>query len=157
MKKVTMELHFEDAQLRFTNFSGKPTKFNPAGGKRDFNIVLSKDQADEYSSEGWNIRVVDPYEEGDEPTYMLNVKVSYNPKARPPKVVLITSRKKTQIGEDEIGMLDFADIVKCDVIVTPYNWNVMGDEGVSAYLKALYVTIAEDEFEDKYADLPYGD
>ena len=67
--------------------------------------------------------------------------------------MLVTRRKKTRLNEDNINTVDYANIAKVDLTVTPYDWEVNGKSGTKAYLKTAYITINEDEFADKYADL----
>jgi hypothetical protein len=52
--------------------------------------------------------------------------------------------------EEDLNILDWADIRKVDLTVRPYNYNVQGKTGVKAYLKTMYVTIQEDPWESKY-------
>lgn len=139
----------EDVRVIFRNFSGKPDKkYNP-NGTRTFGVILPNIKiADELSAKGWNVKYL-ANEDGDD-TPWLKVKVSY--KARPPKVVMISGRKHTNLDEDNVGTLDFADIIKTDLELTPYYYKIdaTGAEGVSAYVKTMYVTIAEDAFAAKY-------
>jgi hypothetical protein len=67
--------------------------------------------------------------------------------------VLITSRGRTNLDENAVEMLDWADILNVDLMVRPYEWNVNGKTGIKAYLQSIYVTIQEDELERKYSEL----
>lgn len=138
--------------IRWRNFEGKAGKFN-AEGDRNFCLVIDPDSADALQAEGFNIRFLKPRDEGDDPVPYLPVKVAYG-KGRPPKIVMMTKRGKTELDETSISNLDWADIEKADIAINPYHYNVSGREGVKAYLKTMYVTIVEDEFEDRYYDVP---
>lgn len=152
------DFSIEGARILFRNFAGRERPpYNPAG-KRNFTIAIEDPELEsQLKEDGWNIKYLKPRDEDDDPTPIIDIAVQYSEKARPPKIVLITDHNKTELGENEIGMLDWAEIRNADVIVRPYNYNVQGREGVKAYLKALYVTIAENKFDEKYADLPFGD
>jgi hypothetical protein len=138
----------EDARLIFLNFAGKETQYNRAGS-RNFCVVLPKEDAEQLALDGWNVRMLAVKEEGDEEVYYLPVEVSF--KNRPPRVVMLTSRARTNLDEDGVEVLDYADIEKADLIVNPYEWSANGKHGIKAYLKSLFVTIAEDALERKYA------
>lgn len=145
------QFSIEGAKIVFRNFSGKEGRYNPAG-RRNFSVLLNPEFAQQLLADGWNVKFLQPKEEDDIPQAHLQVRVAYGP--YPPKVVLITSRGKTALSEDEINILDWAEIANVDLIVRPYTWEVQGKQGISAYLKAAYITIVEDEFERKYADCP---
>jgi len=144
-------LAIENARLVFRNFSGKEGKFNPAG-RRNFCVLLDPDIAERLEDDGWNIKYLEPRDENEDRQAYLSVAISFD--NIPPKVTLITSRGKTLLSEDEINILDWAEIDSADLIIRPYNWEVNGRSGIKAYTKALYVTLVEDEFESKYNDVP---
>lgn len=146
IKNIVME----NARILFRNFSGKPSKFN-AKGKRTFCLVISPETADRLSEEGWNVKFLKPREEGDSPTPYIQVNVGFkDDSSKSPKIYMVTRKKKTLLTEETIGVLDFAEIDNVDVIVTPYKWDVNGNQGVSAYLKTMYVSVIEEDFGGKY-------
>lgn len=141
----------ENARIAFRNFSGKEGQYN-AKGNRNFCVLLENQHAIVLKDDGWNVKYLRPREEDDEPQAYLQVSVNFG--NVPPKIVLISSKGKTVIDEDEVNILDWAEIENVDLIIRPYNWEVNGKTGVKAYLKSLYVTIAEDDLEKKYSDVP---
>jgi hypothetical protein len=142
----------EGVRIIFRNFSGAEGRFN-AKGNRNFNVLIDDDTAHAMENDGWNIKWLQPREEGDRPQARLEVTVKWGTGA-PPRVILITSRGKTTLTEDMVGILDWAQIENVDMIIRPYEWVVNEKTGVKAYLKAIYVTIVEDELEMKYLDVP---
>lgn len=172
MYTIDKNLTIENAKIGFRNFSGKEGQFNPAG-RRNFCVFFDNETANALKNEGWNIRWlkpkselanilnddgsvvrwIEPKSEEDDPVGYLQVAVSFD--HIPPKIILVTKKGKTQLDEESIDILDWAEISNVDLVIRPYNWNLpSGKSGVKAYCKTMYVTIAEDDFESKYYDTP---
>jgi len=143
----------EGVRIIFRNFSGKEGQYNREGD-RNFAVLLADDVANKMAEDDWNIKWLKPREDAEEdemPQAYLQVSVNF--KGRPPRIVMITYRGRTNLDESTIEMLDWADILNVDLIVRPYEWSVQGKTGVKAYLQSIYVTIEEDELEKKYAEM----
>lgn len=138
----------EDAKIIFRNFSGKEGQYNREGD-RNFAVVLPPEISKTMLEDGWNVRLLEAREEGDDDTPYISVAVNFN--NRPPRVVLLTSTTRTQLDENSVEILDWADIRTADLIARGYDWNVNGKQGTKAYLQSLFVTIEEDALERKYS------
>lgn len=147
---VKNNIKIENAKVRFRNFSGKEGKYNPAG-VRNFCVFLDEEDAQPLAEEGWNIKYLQPKTD-DDPQAYLPVAVSFA--NFPPKLYLVTSKQKTLLDEDTVNILDWGEYANFDLVIRPYNYDVNGKSGVKAYLKTLYATLVEDEFADKYEDVP---
>lgn len=143
----------EDTQIRWANFSGLEGKFN-AKGDRNFAIFITPEQAKEYEDLGYPVKYLAPREEGDPEQAILKVKVKFSERSKPPKIVMINSRGQLELPEDMVGILDWVDMEKADVILRAYQWDFNGKQGVTAYANTVYVTIREDVLEQKYANVP---
>jgi hypothetical protein len=141
----------EDAHILFRNFAGREGQYNREGD-RNFCVLLDDQTAAAMAQDGWNIKELRSREEGEPNRPYIQVSVGF--KGRPPKIVMVTSRGRTTLTEDECEVLDWVDIRMVDLIIRPYNWAVGGRSGVKAYLKSIFVVIDEDYLELKYASVP---
>jgi len=144
----------EDAQLIFRNFAGKEGMYNREGD-RNFSVILTDDAAVDMLADGWNVKYLEPREEGETPRPYISIAVNFG--IRPPRITMITSNARTHLGVDSVEVLDWADVRTADVIARAYEWTVNGKSGVKANLQTLFVTIDEDALERKYAADEHGE
>lgn len=150
MDKDTITL--EDVQILFRNFEGRETEFN-VPGNRNFCVLLDDNVAQQMQRDGWNVKMLKPREEGDDPRPYLQVTVGF--KIRPPRMVMINSvsKRRTILDEETCQLLDWADVLTTDLTIRARPWSMRGNSGIKAYLKTLFVIIDEDYLELKYAEL----
>lgn len=146
-------LSIENAHIMFRNFTGREGKYNKAG-IRSFSVSIDDvDLAEKLAEEGWNVRILPAREEGEQPRHYLQVAVNFE--KIPPKVLMITRKKKVALDEKGVAALDYANLSNVNLVIRPYQWEVNGKTGVKAYLKTGYFTVEEDEFADRYDDIPF--
>lgn len=141
-------IQIDDARITHRNFSGAPSKFNREGD-RNFSLVIDDPEiADALVEAGWNVKIKPPREEGDAPFMFLPVKIKFND--RGPAVYLKSGKAMTRLNESTIDCLDNVDILSVDLDIRPYDWDVSGKTGRTAYLQSIHVTQRVDRFAERY-------
>ena len=143
-------LQIDDARIIFRNFSGEPSKYNREGDRNFALVIPNSDLAERLSEDGWNVKINDPREEGDDPFIYLPVKVKFNEKG--PNVYLISGSRKNKLDEESVGILDDIDIRSVSMDIRPYDWEVNGKTGRAAYLQSIEVIQEIDRFAARYAE-----
>lgn len=141
-------LQIDDARIIFKNFEGREDTYNRAGDRNFALVIPTEEQADMLKEEGWNVKIKAPREEGDVPFMYLPVKVKYNEKGGP-KAILVSGSNTRHLNEDTIGMLDHISIQSIDMDIRPFDWNMHGTSGRTAYLQAIWVTQKIDRFDER--------
>lgn len=142
-------LEIEDARIVFRNFSGTAGKFNREGD-RNFAVVIPNDDIkDALIEAGWNVKIKEARSADEDPFMYLPVKVNFN--SRGPAAYVASGDSVTRLNEESIDMLDEIDIASVDMDIRPYDWEVNGKVGRSAYLQAINVVQNIDRFGARYA------
>lgn len=151
-KRVNDEITFRDIHLMWRNFEGREGQYN-AKGKRNFAIPLDEETAVALHEQGWKIK--EKIQDDGTRLYHMPVTVKLDGK-KPPSIYLITMSKnrRAKLDEDTAMAVDFAEFDRVDVTLRPFNWDVQGQRGVSAYLKIFMGALHEDELELEYAHIP---
>lgn len=142
-------LQIDDARIIFKNFEGRGDKFNREGDRNFSLLIEDPDTADAMIREGWNVKIKDGRDEDDGPFMRLPVKVKFTDYG--PTVYLKTGDNINKLDEESIGMLDQIDIESVDMDLRPYDWEVNGRTGRTAYLENLHVVQRIDRFAARYA------
>lgn len=143
-------LQIDDARIMFRNFRGEGDKFNREGDRNFVLVIPNENIAEGLSKEGWNVKIKDPREEGDTPFMYLPVKVKFN--ERGPQVYLRTGDKTNKLDEESVAILDDIDILSVNLDIRPYDWEVNGKTGRTAYLQSIEVIQEIDRFAARYAE-----
>ena len=137
-------LQIDEARIIYRNFSGEGSKYNREGDRNFAVVIPNQEMADELLEEGWNVKIKPPRDEDDSPFMYLPVKVKFND--RGPNVYLKTGNRVNRLNEETIDCLDNIDIMSVDVDIRPYDWDVNGKSGRTAYLQAINVEQQCDRF-----------
>ena len=146
-------LQIDDARIIYRNFSGEASKFNREGDRNFAVVIPNEELADRLQDDGWNVKIKQPRDEDDSPFMYLPVKVKFND--RGPRVYLKSGKATRTLKEDTVSLLDHIDILSVDLDIRPYDWEVNGKDGRTAYLQSICVTQEVDRFAERFAEEEY--
>lgn len=148
-RKKLPPIKVENATIIYKNFAGRARQFN-AAGLRNFHVVLDNDLARTLAADGWNIRWHEPKTEDQEKWASLKVAVRFD--NYPPRVVLVSAdhKVKTNLTADTVSLLDDAELVNVDLVITPSQWTRADGSGIKAYLKTMFAVLSPNDLEAKY-------
>lgn len=177
---INGNLNVENAAMIYKNFSGKPTRVNPQGGKRTFSLALNKEYAERLSDMGWNVKVKevrDQLEEGETTRtvgwddYVANYATEFDHaliyteivvnenSEYPPKIYKVSefNGEKTMalVPPEQWYRMDESELMNVDVSIHPYTHgrSLANPDAKKGYLKSMYaMAIPVNEFGGKYAD-----
>lgn len=137
-------------QIIFKNFEGRGDKFNREGD-RNFSLRIdNEDTADALVKEGWNVRIKEGRDEDEGPFMRLPIKVKFTNYG--PNVYLRTGDRVNELNEESIACLDNIEIESVDMDIRPYDWDVNGRTGRTAYLQSMEVVQRIDRFAARHAN-----
>ena len=145
-------LQIDDARIIYRNFSGRGDKYNREGDRNFAVVIPDEETADELTNLGWNVKIKPPREDGDTPFMFLPVKVKFND--RGPNVYLKTGNVQNKLDEESVGLLDNIDIIGVDLDIRPFDWDVNGKQGRTAYLQSIRVIQDVDRFAGDDGNFP---
>lgn len=136
-------------QIIFKNFEGRGDKFNREGD-RNFSLrITDESTADALVKEGWNVRIKEGRDEDEGPFMRLPIKVKFTNYG--PNVYLRTGDRVNELNEESIACLDNIEIESVDMDIRPYDWDVNGRTGRTAYLQSMEIVQRIDRFAARHA------
>lgn len=143
-------LNIDEAKIIFRNFEGRGDKFNREGDRNFAVVIPTEDLADRLVKDGWNVKIKPSRDDQEMPFMYLPVKIKFND--RGPNCYLVTAGKANRLDEESIGILDDVDILNVNLDIRPYDWEVNGKAGRTAYLQGIEVIQRVDRFAARYAE-----
>ena len=143
-------LQIDDARIVFRNFRGEGGPYNREGDRNFALVIPNKDIADELIKDGWNVKIKEAREEGDQPFIFLTVKVKFNDIG--PHIYLKTGKAVNKLDEETVSCIDDIDILSVNLDIRPYDWEINGKTGRTAYLQSMEIIQEIDRFAARYAE-----
>lgn len=127
------------------NFSGRELRYNKAGD-RNVCLLLPMDIAERMGKLGWNVKFPKDPESGQLPFIQVSTNFNCSPRLRP-KIHMITGSNDIFLTEDNLHLLDEANILYVDVTLRDREWEPGRHK---AYVDTMYAVVQENRFAEKY-------
>ena len=143
-------MQIDDARIIFKNFEGRGDKFNREGDRNFSLLIEDPNTADAMKKQGWNVKIKEGRDPDEGPFMRLPVKVKFTEYG--PTVYLNSAGNVVKLNEESIGCLDNIEIETVNLDIRPYDWEVNGKTGRTAYLQSMEVVQRIDRFAAKYGN-----
>ena len=143
-------LQIDDARIIYRNFRGEGSKFNREGDRNFAVIIPNQEIADKLIEEGWNVKIKPPRDEEEDPFIFLPVKVKFN--GNGPHIYIQSGRSMVKLDEETVEQIDDLDISSVYLDIRPYEWEVNGKTGKTAYLQSMKVVQRIDRFAAEFVN-----
>ena len=158
------ELIVDHADIFWTNFRGEEKVSKTTGktvnmkGQRNFNVyIYNTELAEEMRDAGWNVKIVPPRNEGDEPSYCLSVELRWRDKMGEllnegllPKVHLEGTNGEEDLSEKTVGILDEAEISDVGIYIRPRHYDGNNGHAIKAFLDEGWFVVEESNRGEMY-------
>ena len=142
-------LQIDEARIVYRNFSGVGSKYNREGDRNFAVVIPSEDIANKLIDDGWNVKIKPARDEDDQPFMFLPVKIKFN--ERGPAVYVESGSNVRRLAESNVNIIDNIDISSVDMDIRPYEWDVNGKQGKTAYLQSIKIVQQVDRFAERLA------
>ena len=142
-------LQIDEARIVYRNFSGVGSKYNREGDRNFAVVIPSEDIANKLIENGWNVKIKPARDEDDQPFMFLPVKIKFN--ERGPAVYVESGSNIRRLAESNVNIIDNIDISSVDMDIRPYEWDVNGKQGKTAYLQSIKIIQQVDRFAERLA------
>ena len=144
-------MQIDDARIIFKNFEGRGDKFNREGDRNFSLLIEDPDTAEAMKREGWNVKIKEGRDSDEGPFMRLPVKVKFTDYG--PTVYLNSAGNVVKLNEESIACLDNVEIETVNMDIRPYDWEVNGRTGRTAYLQSMEVIQRIDRFAARYGNM----
>lgn len=156
IKNMGRNIAIDDCHICYKNLSGAKTMYN-AEGDRNFHVVIDDvEQAEALKADGWNVKIREPKPELGQTEFFCSMPVKLKFNDRGPNVYLVTNGKQVILDPESVGCIDSMDIDHVDIDIRPFDWEMQGRSGRTAYASAMRVVQRIDRFANANYDAFLG-